>query len=216
MACPVVPAIIPASSDEVRTMCARLAFSLELHLDVVDKVFVPYVSWPYEPAGDPVEVKADTDRFTLEVDLMVHKPLLAAERWLAAGADMLVFHAETIDVESFRQFTASTNISVGISALNDTSDEVLRPYVPYADYVQVMGIAAIGAQGQQFDERSLSRIATIAQEFPHLLISVDGSVNATTLPRLFAAGAGRFITGSAVVGDADPAAAHFKLSQLTH
>jgi ribulose-phosphate 3-epimerase len=214
MALTVVPAIIPETREAVRTAAQRLGFSLELHLDVVDGVFVPFTSWPYTPTGDPVDVKEDTDRFTLEVDLMVEKPLLAAERWVAAGADMLVFHVETIELSAFMQYAAASNLTIGVSAHMDTPDEVLFPYLATADYVQVMGIANIGAQGQPFDERALTRIAAIAANFPKLLISVDGSVNAETLPRLKAAGASRFIAGSAVVKAEDPAAAHFRLAQL--
>lgn len=214
MALPIVPAIIPSSAAAVREDCARLAFSLELHLDVVDNVFVPHVSWPYDPAGDPSEVKDVTDRFTLEVDLMVAKPLLAAERWQAAGADMLIFHAETIDVESFKQFKSSTRVSIGICALNDTPDDVLDVYLPFADYVQVMGIAQIGAQGAAFDERALTRIARIVRDFPKVHVSVDGSVNETTIARLRAAGAQRFIVGSAILKADNPAAAHFALTSL--
>ncbi|MBY0309562.1 hypothetical protein K2Q16_00215 [Patescibacteria group bacterium] len=215
MSLPVVPAIIPESREAVRAAAIRLGFSLELHLDVVDGVFVPFTSWPYEPAGDPLEVKSDTDRFTLEVDLMVEKPLPAAEQWVAAGADMLVFHIETISLAAFGQYAAASAVTVGVSAHMDTPDEVLFPYLAMADYVQVMGIAQIGAQGQPFDERAIARIAAVASNFPKLQISVDGSVNEETLPRLKAAGATRFIAGSAVVQSDDSAAAHYRLVTLT-
>lgn len=214
MAFPVVPAIIPKTREAVHSAAAHLGFSLELHLDVVDGVFVPFTSWPYYPVGDPVEVKEDTDRFTLEVDLMVEKPLDAAKRWVAAGADMLVFHIETIDLRAFEQLASSTTVTVGVSAHLDTPDEVLFPYLARADYVQVMCMAQIGEQGQPFDERALTRVTAIATSFPKLQISVDGSVNEETLPRLKAAGATRFIVGSAVAKASDPAAAHFRLTQL--
>jgi len=213
---PVVPAIIPDSADAVRAAATQLAFSHELHLDVVDGKFVPYRSWPYEPEGDPRDTKSLTDRFTLEVDLMVASPLPAAAAWLQAGADMLVFHVETLSVEEFRGVREMTKISLGICALNDTLDDVLLSYLPYADYVQVMGIAQIGAQGQPFDERALARIAMIKQAAPQLMVSVDGSINTNTIARAAAAGADRFIAGSAVVRAADPYAAYTALCALTN
>lgn len=215
MSIPVVPAIIPESALAVRTLGAALAFSLELHLDVVDGIFVPFSSWPYNPVGDPAEVRTTTDRFTLEVDLMVEKPLLAAEHWVAAGADMLVFHVETTPLPAFTAFAESTKVSVGVSALNDTPDATLWSYLPYADYVQVMGIAQIGSQGQPFDPRALARIAAIKRDFPNLPVSVDGSVNRETIPQLREAGVDRLIVGSAIVKAPDPAVAHFELSSLT-
>jgi len=211
---PIVPAIIPRTADEVRVFALGLTFSPELHLDVVDGQYVPHVSWPYEPAGSPREVKQATDAYTLEVDLMVKEPLTAADSWLAAGADMLVFHTDTISADAFARFVEVAKISVGIAADNDTPFSVLLPYLEVADYVQLMGIAKVGAQGQPFDERVLSRITELKQSFPNLSITVDGSVNADTITRLAHAGADRFICGSAIVAAVNPQAAHASLSAL--
>lgn len=211
---PIVPAIIPTSEKEVREYAAQLRFSPELHLDVVDGVFVPAISWPYQPAGIPLDVKADTDSYTLEVDLMVADPVAAATAWLEAGADMLVFHVEGIPLDDFKAFTTSNSVSVGIAASNDTSLETLRPYIAACETIQLMGIATIGSQGQAFDERVLERIALLKAEFPQHPITVDGSVNQATIVRLKEAGADRFICGSAIVKADDPAAAHRQLSEL--
>jgi ribulose-phosphate 3-epimerase len=213
---PIVPAIIPKSAAEVKALTERVCFSPELHLDVVDGVFVPFVSWPYEPVGVPAEVKVLTDPFTLEVDLMVSDATTAAAAWIEAGADMLVFHAEGITLEAFRQFVknAPAAVSVGIAAINDTPLETLRPYIEIADSIQLMGIAKIGAQGQSFDERVIERLVTLKQEFPYHAITIDGSVNQDTIRRLADAGADRFICGSAIVSATDPEAAAQALQVL--
>jgi len=211
---PIVPAIIPKTADEVRVFALGLSFSPELHLDVVDGQYVPHVSWPYEPAGSPREIKQATDIYTLEVDLMVKDPLTAADSWLAAGADMLVFHTDTIGVEAFARFVTTAKISVGIASDNDVPIETLLPYLDVADYVQLMGIAKVGSQGQPFDERVLDRIKELKQSFPNLPITIDGSVNAKTIKRLAEAGADRFICGSAIVAAVDPKEAHAELSAL--
>jgi ribulose-phosphate 3-epimerase len=145
---------------------------------------------------------------------MTVNPLLVAEDWLRAGADMLVFHAETISSEAFVRFTELTSISVGICALNDTPLADLEPYLKVADYVQVMGIAEIGTQGQPFDTRALERISLLKKQYPKLMISVDGSVKTETIKQLAEAGADRFICGSAIVGAPSPEAAHTALSAL--
>lgn len=211
MARPIVPAIIPQSFDDVKKLCERLSFSLELHLDVVDGQFVPFTSWPYSPSGDPLEVHEFTDRFTLEVDLMVARPLMAADAWVKAGADMLVFHTETISVEECKRFKEQHKVTISICAGNDVSDAVLYEYLPFVDGVQVMGIPHVGTQGLPFDERSLARISKLKQDWPKLPISVDGSVNADTIKRLAATDADRFIVGSAIATAVDPAVAHFEL-----
>lgn len=211
---PVVPAIIPKSKDEVVQYAKQLTFSRELQLDLVDGKFVSSVSWPYEPAGEPLSVKSCLDQYTLEVDLMVADPLAAAKEWVAAGADMLVFHVETLSLEQFRAFADTTAVSVGVSAHGATSLETLMAYAAYADYIQLMGIYEIGAQGLPFDEAVLEKVATLKCELPDMMISVDGSVNKNTIARLKAAGVNRFICGSAIVQQPDPAAAQAALAAL--
>lgn len=210
---PLVPAIIPKSAADLRTKLESVRFSPEVHVDVVDGDFVSAISWPYEPVGAPAAIKDYTDSFTLEVDLMVRQPLQAAEDWLKAGADMLVFHIETLTLSEFRTFVESVKISVGVSASNDTPLDSLYPYLETADYLQLMGIAEIGRQGQAFDERVLDRIESCRHRYPHKPITVDGSVNVKTIPRLKAAKVDRLIVGSAIVGQPDPGVAHYELAK---
>lgn len=211
---PIVPAIIPKSQTDLESALKNLVFSSEIHVDVVDGKFVPFVSWPYEPWGLPVMVKNTTDKFTLEVDLMVESPLQSAENWIEAGADMLVFHTESISLKDFKNFVHSAPVSVGISALNDTLLETFLPYVEVADYVQLMGIAKIGSQGQSFDVRVLDRIGTLKKHFAKHSITVDGSVNRNTVKDLKIAGANRLIVGSAITHADRPYDAYLELSNL--
>ncbi|MEY3783752.1 MAG: hypothetical protein RLZZ230_74 [Candidatus Parcubacteria bacterium] len=210
----IVPAVIPKSQAEVFEMATALHFSREFHLDIVDGIFVPTSSWPYEPLGEPMAVKPVLDAYTLEVDLMVAEPIAAATRWVAAGADMLVFHVETISLEVFKTFVEQTVASIGVSCSGETPIETLLEYAQYADYVQLMGIHQIGYQGQPFDEAVFEKIATVKNKFPALSITIDGSVNASTIKRLKKAGADRFICGSEIVKQINPEAAHEALMAL--
>lgn len=212
---PVVPAIIPESTTHLEAALRTVAFAHEVHIDVVDGQFVAPVSWPYNPPGEPAAQQTLLAHHTVEVDLMVADPLPAAKAWMAAGAQMLVFHVETVTADALANFAATHDaVTVGVSALNDTPEETLAPYLDVADYVQVMGIATIGAQGTAFDARVLERIASIAEQCPDMLVSVDGSVNSETIARLAHAGADRFIVGSAIMGAAEPQAAYDALQAL--
>ncbi len=211
---PIVPAIIPASEADLKQALQKIAWSSEVQIDVVDGRAVPFVSWPFEPEGEPVSVRKEITEFTVEVDLMTEKPLLAAEKWLKAGADMLVFHLENISLADFSFFTKETKMSVGISALNDTPFLELVEYVKEADYVQLMGIAEIGTQGQPFDERVLERIKKIKELFPQKPISIDGSVNEETIEQLVNAGVDRLIVGSAITKKSDTYKAYESLCAL--
>lgn len=216
MSTPIVPAVIPSSKDEVLRVCKEFAFTNEIQIDVVDGEFVKAVSWPYSPAGEPISVKPFTDAYTLEVDLMVANPILAARDWIKAGADMLVFHIEGIGLEVFKNFAENTTVSVGVSMSGDTKMEDFLPYVAIADYVQLMGIESIGAQGQPFDEKVLDNIQYLRKEFPGKLISIDGSVNKETIRRLKEAGATRFVSGSAIVKADNPEEAFKHLNSLVN
>lgn len=213
---PIIPAIIPTSVADLAATIHSLGPVPELHVDVVDGQFVSFRSWPYITPDSPLSALSILAPYTLEVDLMVLDPVAAAADWMRVGADRLVFHTESISVTAFKRFSEETSITVGIAALNDTPFAELEAYVPYADFVQVMGIAAIGAQGQPFDERVIERIARLRSIYPQLAISLDGSVNASTLARLLALGLDRYIMGSAIVQAENPATAYLEFSRLAH
>jgi pentose-5-phosphate-3-epimerase len=77
-----------------------------------------------------------------------------------------------------------------------------------------MGIYDIGSQGQPLDEAVFEKIAYMKQQYPHLSVTIDGSVNAQTIERLKAAGADRFIVGSAVTLQSEPESAYKTLHTL--
>jgi len=211
---PIVPAIIPTDETSLTETLRALGEISEVHVDVVDGVFVPAVSWPYNPTGSEMSVAALLRPYTLEVDLMVCDPLPAAERWVEAGADMLVFHIETISPEALSLFADSHTVTIGISLGSATPVEAIIPYAPYSEYVQVMGIREIGAQGQPFDVSCIDRIQLIQAMLPTHFVSIDGSVNGDTIPLLKTVRPDRYIVGSAIVKQSVPAHAHQALHRL--
>jgi pentose-5-phosphate-3-epimerase len=215
MTSPIIPAIIPQSFADLESQIAKISHLHEVHVDVVDGVFVPAMSWPYNTDNAiPATTYDLLAPFSLEVDLMVEDQWGAAEAWLRAGADQLVFHAEVISPALLEQFRTEYDVTVGIASTNDMPVAELARYFPYVDYVQVMGIAAIGTQGQPFDERVFERITQIQTEFPHMSISIDGSMNATTLPRIAPLHLSRIIVGSAIMAQNNPLESYHELTHL--
>ena len=213
---PIVPALIPTSANDVREFARQLTFVHEIHIDVVDGDFVPTVSWPLEPADSPLAVKPYTDAFTLEVDLMMTNPIPAARAWEQAGADMIVFHVETVDVDSLADFCKHSMASVGVAFHGETPVSAIIPHLLYVDYIQVMGIDTIGAQGQPFSDRTLEKIKTLKAQYPQVMLSVDGSVNKQTIKQIVKAGADRLIVGSAISKAADMSVAYKELVSLVN
>lgn len=195
----IIPAIIPTSLADIVTHVERLPLGTQVQVDVVDGQFVPFTSWPYEPTGTVAELAPHLRGYVVEVDLMVNDQLSAARDWLALGARRIIFHLEAlVDPTIVATIRRETSVELGIALNNDTSLNQLTSYLEFIDFVQCMGIAEIGRQGQPFDERVLHRVTVLKAEHPDLPISVDGSVNATSLPKLKAVGVNRFVIGSAL------------------
>ena len=209
---PIVPAIIPESFADLVRQVNILHGLPEVHVDVVDGIFVPAVSWPYKDSDQVTQAKDLLSVFSLEVDLMVKNPLLAATQWLKAGADQLVFHIETVDVDALTNFVLEHDVTIGVAISITTPTNDLYKYLAIADYIQIMGIEKIGYQGQAFSLRCLEKIKQIKQDFPNLPISVDGSVNVSTLPILAPYKLSRYIIGSGIMGAKDPQAAYLNFT----
>jgi len=217
----VVPAIIPQSAAHLRSAVATLddAAAPSLQIDLVDGVYVEAISWPFNGTGMDTEALA---LFTeigqahrVEVDLMVTEPERYIPELAAAGVSRVVVHLKSTE-ELDQILKEKGKVAIGIAI--DRSDTVtaLAPYAAHIDFVQCMGIATIGLQGQPFDDRVLQQIKEVRAAFPDLEVSVDGGVTMFTLPLLKAAGATRFVAGSAILAAADPLIAHAELSRLAN
>lgn len=212
----IIPALIPVSATALTEQVHSLSFAHELQIDVVDGEFVPFTSWPYRPAGAPADLATVLAPHSIEVDLMTVAPVAAGAAWVAAGAERLVFHIETVSVAELSDFmSAHPDVSVSVSALNDTSWETMLPYLELVDQVQLMGIAEIGAQGQPFDERVLERIQAVRETYSDTTVTIDGSVNEDTIERLITAGADRLVVGSALLQASNLLAQYRYLETLT-
>ncbi len=227
----IIPAIIPKSfADLQEKMSAVTGFVPLVQVDVTDGVFVPSKSWPYQKGvaqTDPdfAAIVKEEGGFPLweeldfEVDLMVANPEAVLQDWISAGAKRLIVHLESITTagddpkkvfERIKKNLPSREslvyIEIGVAINPDTPNEVLEPILEYVDSVQFMGISKIGFQGQPFDERVLEKVSALRAARPNVTISVDGSVNLDTAPKLVQAGVSRLVIGSAIFGSENIAA----------
>tara|TARA_B100000745_G_scaffold285463_1_gene220729 strand:+ start:2263 stop:2931 length:669 start_codon:yes stop_codon:yes gene_type:complete len=215
----VVPSLPAASLREIKHLCKSLkGIAREVQIDIVDGVYVPHTSWPFtERKGMGVFSKMQkyTQDFMLEVDCMVQKPEQYLDTIAALNPKRVCIHVGSTDAYRVIIEHAYTHgYHLGFAFTNDTPLDVLDEYFDDVSYVQLMGIKEVGQQGQPFDERTLTRACALRTRFPELEIAVDGSVNATTMPRLYAAGVNRFAPGSAIAKQNDPAIAYKQLLSL--
>ena len=176
------------------------------HLDIMDGVFVPNISF-----GFPVvEAITSVASRTVDVHLMMVHPEKYVERFASAGADMLSFHLNAVESpEAMLDMIHGCGMKAGIAINPDIPVERLFPYLAGCDFLLVMSVFA-GFGGQKFIEETYGRISALKTEIRRqgleCLIEVDGGVSDRNAGKLSLAGADILVAGSAVFNAPDPAA----------
>ena len=185
-----------------------------LHLDVMDGRFVPNITF-----GAPV-IKSIRNKTNLifDVHLMIDEPLKYIEDFKKAGADIIVFHAESSSpVGETVDKILECGCKAGISIKPNTAAEMIFPYLDKLSMVLVMTVEP-GFGGQSFMPETMEKIKTLRSEMKRrgleIDIQVDGGINEKTVEIAAAAGANVFVAGSAVFGAEDASAEIAKLRSL--
>ena len=179
-----------------------------VHIDVMDGVFVPNISF-----GFPVlkAIRKATAKF-LDVHLMIVSPEKYVARFAEAGADLVTFHLEATDDPA--GCVAQIRRAAGVSVKPATPVEALREVLPLVDLVLVMSVEP-GFGGQSFIPGSLEKIAQLramAREMGlETIIEVDGGISARNAGAVYGAGADVLVAGSSVFGAEDPQAEVVKM-----
>lgn len=230
----IIPAILPTSREDLQNkLLALQGISKNVQIDVVDGSFVSPASWPYlgnDAAGAEAEDVAGAMEYVgalhTEMDLMVSHPETELNRWINAGANRVVVHAESTHtlpklLDNFmttyghdKDFAPGL-LSLGLGLNISTDIALIEPYLPRCDYVQFMGISHIGKQGEPFDKKVLVKIGSFRKKYPNIPIQVDGGVSLETAPALLSAGASRLVVGSALWKAPNLAAAYTSFTELT-
>ena len=176
-----------------------------LHLDVMDGVFVPNLSF-----GPPVIKRLrPLCPLPFDVHLMMQYPDRLIDAFADAGADIINFHVESdapID-ETIRRIEALGK-HAGLTVKPKTPVETVFPYLDKLALVLVMTVEP-GFGGQSFMADQMSKVEALRAEIDRrgldTLIEVDGGVGRQTAEICARAGADVAVVGSALFKDADPA-----------
>jgi len=214
----IIPAILAKDINDLRQKIANVVNMAHIvQIDICDGKFVESTSWPMQ--RDDIESTSLIleeeeglpywENLDFEFDLMVKDSIKQFDFFVRLGAKRIIFHLEAENEEELKDFINSIdpytreNLEIGI-AINTTTDiKRLEPFINSIDFVQCMGIEHLGFQGEPFDERVLVQISELKTKYPDLIISVDGSVNEETAPRLVEAGAERLVAGSVLMRSFD-------------
>lgn len=177
-----------------------------LHLDVMDGVFVPNISF-----GFPVlKHVARLCTKPLDVHLMIVNPEKFIPEVKAFGAYMMNVHQEAcLHLHRTVQQIKEAGMKAGVTLNPATPVSVLEDIIGEVDMVLLMSVNP-GFGGQKFIENTLKKVrdlrALMERLGAHPLIEVDGGVNPDTAKRLVEAGADMLVAGNAVFGADDPEA----------
>lgn len=182
-----------------------------LHLDIMDGVFVPNISFGL-PVVSAVKKLSNNP---LDVHLMIVKPENYFEDFAQAGADYISFHIEaSTHVHRSIQLLKKLGVKAGVVLNPHTPVSLLEEVIEDLDYVLLMSVNP-GYSGQKFIERTYKKIEKLKQLINEsgskAIIQVDGGVNTTNAKALYQAGADVLVAGNAVFAAENPMEAIAKI-----
>lgn len=167
------------------------------HFDFMDGNYVPNLSLNF----DMIERLNDVMTKPVNVHLMVVNPEDYLDRLIELGVDSVSFHLETISNKAFRLLKKlkENGIEVGVVLNPSEKADSLDHLFNLLDFVTVMTVDP-GFAGQSFIPEMLDKIKELdeirKEKGLDFEIEVDGSVNETTIDRLYEAGVDIYILGN--------------------
>jgi len=175
-----------------------------IHVDVMDGVFVPNISF----GQNIVKMVKTVAKKPLDVHLMIMNPDQYIDSFVDCGADILSVHYEACPhlhrtVNAIRE----KGIKSGVAINPHTSIHLLEDVLESIDQVILMSVNP-GFGGQKFIYQTLSKIKELKSRIDHrnldIKIEIDGGVGLQNAEAILGAGADILVAGSSVFKSNDP------------
>ena len=202
------PSVLAADFSRLAEDVAKVekAGAEYLHLDVMDGIFVPNISF-----GAPViSSLRKHSKMVFDVHLMITDPIRYIDDFVKAGADIITIHYESCDDPlSVVRYIRSKGVKAAVSIKPATHPELLFPMMSELDMLLVMTVEP-GFGGQKLIPETVHKVKVLRDyavaSGVELDIEVDGGIGADNLGMLTEAGANVIVAGSAIFKAEDPSA----------
>ena len=202
----VAPSILSADFGNLEhdTLMLNRSAAEWVHVDVMDGVFVPNISFGFPVLNAVTKVSTKV----IDTHLMICDPIRYIERFVKAGSHYVTFHYEAAeDIGACIDAIHAAGAKAGISIKPATDVAVLEPWITKLDMVLIMSVEP-GFGGQSFMPHSLDKVRELKQMITtagaECLIEIDGGISAENAAEVFAAGVDVVVAGSAVFCATDP------------
>ena len=175
-----------------------------LHLDIMDGLFVPNISF-----GIPVvESISKVASKPLDVHLMIMDPDRYIEIFSKLGTKILTVHYEACDhLHRSIQKIKDCGMKAGVALNPHSNINLLADTIVDIDLVCLMSVNP-GFGGQTFIENTYNKVRELKELIDNknnrCLIEVDGGVNDINANELISCGADVLVTGNYIFRAADP------------
>jgi ribulose-phosphate 3-epimerase len=205
----ILPAILVKTREDFLESVEKVApFAKQVHVDMMDDVFVP------NKTIGPEELNPLPTGIAYSFHWMVESPQEAIAQ--IRGPHTHVVHVETLEsgnrFEELRKEVEAQGGKMGISLSPDTP---LNDILPYADSVSRFLIMSVvpGFYGQTYMPEVEPKISRLREECPSHDIEVDGGINFETAKRAAAAGANMLASASTLFNAPDMGEAIAKMKK---
>jgi len=194
----IVPSVLPADFSRLGDECRELeqAGVDRIQFDVMDGRFVPNITF----GPDVIKSVRSTVSVPFEAHLMIEEPDHLLERFVDAGCETIIVHAEAcVHLHRTLDTIAKLGAKPAVALNPHTPIEVVRGVIDLVDMVLVMTVNP-GFGGQAYIQSMESKVAAtralLDSERRPIHLEVDGGISATTITGAAASGANVLISGS--------------------
>lgn len=200
----ITPSILSADHSDISAEITRVSGVSDLiHLDIMDNIFVPNITWDFAAASEIIS----NCNIGIDAHLMINDVDRISIDYADAGAASVTIHAEASEnisrtLRTIRQHGARS----GLALKPATEIDLYQEFLDDVDMFLIMTVEP-GYGGQKFMDNMMEKVKRTRKLIGDrpIWLQVDGGISVETIEIARSAGADTFVAGSAVFNSIDPA-----------